>query len=146
MGFGKHVQFYPARGEKGRMKRKILVIEDNEQNLYLVRFILERSDYEVLAAMDGRAGIEMASALKPDLILLDIQLPVMDGYAVARSLRENPDLADTPIVAVTSYAMPGDREKTIAAGCNGYIEKPIDPETFVASVERHLPDRKGEEQ
>lgn len=102
------------------MKRKILVIEDNEQNLYLVRFILERSDYEVFAAMDG--------------------------YAVARSLRENPDLADTPIVAVTSYAMPGDREKTIAAGCNGYIEKPIDPETFVANVERHLPDRKGGEQ
>lgn len=128
------------------MKRKILVIEDNEQNLYLVRFILERSNYEVFAATDGRTGIETASALKPDLILLDIQLPVMDGYAVARSLRENPDLADTPIVAVTSYAMPGDREKTIAAGCNGYIEKPIDPETFVASVERHLPDRKGGEQ
>lgn len=127
------------------MKRKVLVIEDNEQNLYLVRFILERSDYEVFAATDGRAGIEMASALKPDLILLDIQLPVMDGYTVARSLRKNPDLADTPIVAVTSYAMPGDREKTIAAGCSGYIEKPIDPETFVSRLERHLPDRKGGE-
>ena len=128
------------------MKRKILVIEDNEQNLYLVRFILERSNYEVFAAMDGRTGIEKASVLKPDLILLDIQLPVMDGYAVARSLRENPDLGETPIIAVTSYAMPGDREKTIAAGCTGYIEKPIDPETFVARMEGYLSDRKGGEQ
>ena len=120
------------------MKGKILVIEDNEQNLYLVRFILEQRDYEVFAAMDGKSGIEMAALLKPDLILLDIQLPVMDGYAVARNLRQNPDLADTPIVAVTSYAMSGDREKVMEAGCNGYIEKPIDPDTFVAKVEQHL--------
>ncbi len=120
------------------MKGKILVIEDNEQNLYLVRFILEKNDYEVFAAMDGQLGIEMAAFLKPDLILLDIQLPVMDGYTVARNLRKNPDLAGTPIVAVTSYAMPGDREKVMEAGCNGYIEKPIDPDTFVAKVERHF--------
>ncbi len=120
------------------MKGKILVIEDNEQNLYLVRFILEQRDYEVFAAMDGKSGIEMAALLEPDLILLDIQLPVMDGYAVARNLRQNPDLANTPIVAVTSYAMSGDREKVMEAGCNGYIEKPIDPDTFVAQVEQHL--------
>jgi two-component system cell cycle response regulator DivK len=69
---------------------------------------------------------------------LDIQLPLMDGYAVARNLRENPDLADTPIVAVTSYAMPGDREKTIEAGCSGYIEKPIDPDTFEVQVGEYL--------
>lgn len=125
------------------MKRKILVIEDNEQNLYLVRFILERSDYEVFAATDGLTGIELASRLKPDLILLDIQLPGMDGYTVARSLRKNPDFTDTPIVAVTSYAMPGDREKTIESGCSDYIEKPIDPDTFVARVKKHLPDQKG---
>jgi two-component system cell cycle response regulator DivK len=121
------------------MKGKVLVIEDNEQNLYLARFILEQSNYEVFAALDGRSGIEMATSLKPDLILLDIQLPVMDGYAVARNLRQNPDLADTPIVAVTSYAMTGDREKVMDAGCNGYIEKPIDPDTFVAKIEQHLP-------
>ncbi|KAF0158585.1 MAG: response regulator receiver [Syntrophaceae bacterium] len=120
------------------MKGKILVIEDNEQNLYLVRFILEQSGYEVFAAPDGQSGIETAVSLKPDLILLDIQLPVMDGYAVARNLRQNPGLAGTSIVAVTSYAMPGDREKTIEAGCNGYIEKPIDPDTFMAKVEQHL--------
>lgn len=125
------------------MKRKILVIEDNEQNLYLVRFILERSDYEVFAATDGLTGIELASRLKPDLILLDIQLPGMDGYTVARSLRKNPDFVDTPIVAVTSYAMPGDREKTIESGCSDYIEKPIDPDTFITKVKKHLPDQKG---
>jgi two-component system, cell cycle response regulator DivK len=74
----------------------------------------------------------------PALILLDIQLPMMDGYAVARALRQNEALERTPIVAVTSYAMPGDREKALAAGCTGYIEKPINPETFVDEVERAL--------
>ena len=120
------------------MKGKILTIEDNEQNLYLIRYILEDSGYEVFSAMDGREGIASAAKLLPDLILLDIQLPIMDGYTVARSLRQNADLADTPIIAVTSYAMPGDREKAVEAGCSGYIEKPIDPDTFVAQVEKHF--------
>lgn len=120
------------------MKGNILVIEDNEQNLYLVRFILEKNGYAVYAAMDGQAGIDMAEQLKPDLILLDIQLPVMDGYAVARNLRAKPLLAHIPIVAVTSHAMVGDRDKAIASGCNGYIEKPINPDTFMSEVELHL--------
>jgi two-component system, cell cycle response regulator DivK len=120
------------------MKRKILVIEDNEQNLYLIRYILEDCNYEVFSAADGKEGIGLAASLKPDLILLDIQLPIMNGYTVASHLRENPDLADTPIVAVTSYAMPGDREKAMEAGCSGYIEKPIDPDTFDKQVERYL--------
>ena len=123
------------------MKPKILVIEDNEQNMYLVTFILEKRGYQVVQARDGREGIELAGRVKPTLILLDIQLPVMDGNAVARELRSNPALADVPIVAVTSYAMVGDREKTLAAGCTGYIEKPINPETFMAEVEQHLPAR-----
>lgn len=120
------------------MKKTILVIEDNEQNLYLVRFILEKNGYAVRAAMDGRTGIDLAAELKPDLILLDIQLPVMDGYAVARHLRSNPQLSNIPIVAVTSHAMVGDRDKAMEAGCNGYIEKPINPDTFMAEVELHL--------
>ncbi|MDU0459145.1 MAG: response regulator [Geobacteraceae bacterium] len=123
------------------MKRKILYIEDNEQNLYLVTFILEKHGYQVFAAMDGQQGIDSAATVNPDLILLDIQLPLMDGYAVARQLRTNPDLAGIPIVAVTSYAMAGDRDKAIAAGCNGYIEKPINPDTFMQQVEQHLPGR-----
>lgn len=120
------------------MKGNILVIEDNEQNLYLVKFILEKNNYQVSAALDGPQGIKLADQLKPDLILLDIQLPGMDGYTVARHLRSNPDLAGIPIVAVTSYAMTGDREKALAAGCNGYIEKPINPDTFMSQVEIHL--------
>jgi two-component system cell cycle response regulator DivK len=120
------------------MTKTILLIEDNEQNRYLATFLLEKHGYTVLSAADGPMGIELAGKILPQLVLLDIQLPTMDGYTVARALRENPALQATPIVAVTSYAMPGDREKTIAAGCNGYIEKPINPETFVSDVERYL--------
>jgi len=120
------------------MKQKILIIEDNEQNLYLLTFIVEKHGYDVSAARDGKEGIEIAQRIKPDMILLDIQLPVMDGYAVARELRKNQDPANTPIVAVTSFAMIGDREKALEAGCTGYIEKPIDPKTFMAQVERYF--------
>ncbi len=120
------------------MKKKILYIEDNEQNLYLVKFLMEKHGYEVSAAMDGQEGIDSAAELRPDLILLDIQLPHMDGYSVARKLRANPDLSGIPIVAVTSYAMAGDRDKALSAGCNGYIEKPINPDTFMRQVEQHL--------
>jgi two-component system, cell cycle response regulator DivK len=120
------------------MTKEILLIEDNEQNRYLTTFLLEAHGYAVVSASDGAIGIELAGRILPQLILLDIQLPTMDGYAVARVLRSNPALKDTPIVAVTSYAMMGDREKTIAAGCNGYIEKPIHPETFVSEIERYM--------
>lgn len=120
------------------MKPEILVIEDNEQNRYLVTFILEKHGYQVVQARDGREGVELAERAKPALILLDIQLPGMDGYTVARELRNNPAFAEVPIVAVTSYAMAGDRERILAAGCNGYIEKPINPETFMDEVEQHL--------
>lgn len=126
------------------MNGKILVIEDNEQNLYLIRYILENCGHEVSSAMDGKEGIELAATLLPDLILLDIQLPVMDGYDVARALRQNPALADTPIIAVTSYAMPGDKEKAMEAGCTGYIEKPIDPDNFDKQVEEYLSANKKE--
>ncbi len=125
------------------MNKKILYIEDNEQNLYLVTYILQKNGYEVLSARDGRQGIEAASRELPALILLDIQLPGMDGYAVAQKLREDRALAGTPIVAVTSYAMVGDRERALGAGCTGYIEKPINPETFLSQIEQHLADRKS---
>ena len=125
------------------MDRTVLLIEDNEQNRYLLTFLLEQSGYKVVSATDGIRGIEVTRVLTPALILLDIQLPTMDGYAVARALRLNATLRDTPIIAVTSYAMPGDRERALEAGCNGYIEKPIDPDTFVATVERVLPRAQG---
>jgi CheY-like chemotaxis protein len=124
------------------MKHKVLLIEDNEQNRYLATFLLEKHGYAVVSAADGPAGIELARTDRPALILLDIQLPLMDGYAVARALRNNPDLRDIPIIAVTSFAMVGDREKSLAAGCNGYLEKPINPDTFVTEIERFLPQNK----
>jgi two-component system cell cycle response regulator DivK len=120
------------------MTRTALLIEDNEQNRYLTTFLLERHGYRVVSAPDGPRGVESARAAPPDLILLDIQLPGMDGYAVAKLLRSIESLRETPIIAVTSYAMVGDREKTLAAGCNGYIEKPINPETFVSEIEAFL--------
>ncbi len=126
------------------MNARILVIEDNEQNLYLIRYILEGCGHQVFSATDGKKGIELATTLLPDIILLDIQLPVMDGYSVARALKQNSDLADTPVIAVTSYAMPGDREKAMEAGCSGYIEKPIDPDRFDTQVEGYLPLSKKE--
>ncbi len=120
------------------MKKRILVIEDNEQNLYLIRFLLESADYEVYSAMDSYEGVLMAKSLIPDIILLDIQLPSLDGYGVAKLIRSHDLTEKIPIIAVTSYAMPGDREKAMEAGCNGYIEKPIDPETFIETMESYF--------
>ena len=119
--------------------KPILLIEDNEQNRYLVTFLLVRHGYPVLAATDGQQGIDMAQAHAPSLILLDLQLPTMDGYSVARALRNIEELREIPIIAVTSYAMSGDREKAMASGCNGYLEKPIDPDRFVAQIAQFLP-------
>jgi CheY-like chemotaxis protein len=119
-------------------KQTVLIIEDNEQNLYLMRFLLEKNGFTVMDARDGREGIRSACALPPDLILLDIQLPFMDGYAVAKELRSQELLTKTPIIAVTSYAMEGDREKAFDAGATDYIEKPINPDTFVRQVSAHL--------
>lgn len=120
------------------MNKRILLIEDNEQNRYLASFLLQARGWQMVHAEDGPTGVELAGKVEPVLILLDIQLPGMDGYEVARALRQDPALAAIPIVAVTSYAMPGDRERCIAAGCNGYIEKPIDPNTFAVEVERFI--------
>jgi len=120
------------------MSRTILLIEDNEQNRYLATYLLEQHGHTVISAVDGPAGINLAREVRPDLILLDIQLPLMDGYDVARTLRGFAELRSTPIVALTSYAMTGDREKALASGCNGYIEKPLQPDTFVREIEPFL--------
>lgn len=120
------------------MSSRILLIEDNEQNRYLARFLLESRGHKVETAADGPSGIELAKTLGAAVIILDIQLPNLDGYATARELRKIPALQNTPIIAVTSYAMVGDREKALAAGCDGYLEKPIDPVTFVPDIERFL--------
>ena len=123
------------------MKTTILLIEDNERNRYLTTFLLEKHGYQVFIAEDGRSGIDLVYQINPTLILLDIQLPEMDGYAVALELTKDKQF-QIPIVAVTSYAMAGDRERILAAGCIGYIEKPINPETFVMEIEQYLLPRK----
>lgn len=128
------------------MSKIVLYIEDNDQNFYLIHFILNQKGYEVVRAHDGLEGINMAKVVKPDLILLDIQLPVMDGHTVAREIRKSAGLAFTPIVAVTSYAMTGDREKALESGCTGYIEKPINPQTFLDQIEKHLLDHNDQEE
>ncbi|MDG4553425.1 MAG: response regulator [Candidatus Competibacter sp.] len=113
----------------------ILVIEDNSDNLYLAQCLLQAHGHTFTSACDGASGIAMAQAQAFDAILLDIQLPDLDGYEVARRLVRLPDWARTPIIAVTSFAMEGDRQKALAAGCKGYIEKPINPDTFVTQIE-----------
>lgn len=124
-------------GETG-MKEPLLIIEDNEQNLYLMRFLLEKSGFTVIGARTGKEGIALALRNKPRGILLDIQLPEMDGYAVLAELKKFEELKMIPVVAVTSYAMMGDRERILGAGADGYIEKPIDPENFVEEIKKYL--------
>jgi two-component system, cell cycle response regulator DivK len=120
------------------MKQKILIIEDNEQNMYLLTYLLENHNYQVFQSKSGYEGIAIAKKNQPDVILLDIQLPGMDGYAIARELRKNEELTSIPIIAVTSYAMTGDKEKAFEAGATGYIEKPIDPDTFISQMESFI--------
>lgn len=122
------------------MKTKILIIEDNKQNMYMLSYLLEQNNYKVIQAFSGGEGITAAQKIKPDIILLDMQLPEMDGYTVARKLRESEELKTTPVIAVTSYAMAGDKEKILAAGANGYIEKPIDPDHFIDEMKLILND------
>ena len=124
------------------MKNRVLIIEDNEQNMYLFTYLLEKNGYEILQAKDGLTGIDLAKQQIPALILLDIQLPYMNGYQIAQELRSNPETNKIPIIAVTSYAMVGDKERTIEAGCTGYLEKPINPDTFMSEIERFLPNGK----
>jgi CheY-like chemotaxis protein len=120
------------------MSHKILVIEDNAQNMYLIRFLLESHGYTVIEAENGITGIQKAKEEQPEIILLDIQLPEMDGYEIARILRSSPETDTIPIIAVTSYAMAGDKERILAAGATDYIEKPINPATFVDQIKVHL--------
>jgi two-component system cell cycle response regulator DivK len=122
------------------MTKRILVVEDTEDNRRIIRDLLTSFDYELLEAVDGAEGVAMAQAHRPDLILMDIQLPVMDGYEATRRIRAIPELARVPIVAVTSYALSGDEAKTRAAGCDGYVAKPFSPRQLLAKIREFLPD------
>jgi two-component system, cell cycle response regulator DivK len=119
------------------MRSRILLVEDNEQNRYLATFLLENGGHTVIHAPNGRSALAVAAAETPDLILMDIHMPEMDGYEAAKTLLASPD-ACAPIVAITSYAMAGDRERALAMGFTGYIEKPIDTETFLTRINEFL--------
>ena len=118
--------------------KRILVVEDNETNLYLIRFMLEKSGYEVIEAREGAVGADLAVKEKPDVVLMDLQLPDIDGLEATKRIRASEAGGKIPIITLTSYAMVGDREKAITAGCTGYIEKPINPETVIAEIEKFL--------
>ena len=117
-------------------RQRILVIEDNEANIYLIGFILKKNGHEVIEARSGEEGVKLAVKEKPDLILMDIQLLGIDGLEATKRIRKLEADRKTPIIALTSYAMTGDREKSLAAGCTGYIEKPINPDTFMGEMEK----------
>jgi len=121
------------------MSAKILLAEDNASNRYLATYLLKNAGYTVLSAHNGHDALRLALAEHPDLVLMDIQMPEMDGYETARRMRADPQLAAIPIVAVTSYAMTSDRAKALEMGFIGYIEKPIQPLHFVEQISRYLP-------
>jgi CheY-like chemotaxis protein len=125
------------------MGKRILVIEDNPTNLELMTYLLKAFGHETSVASDGEEGVEAARREQPDLILCDLALPKLDGYGVAQRLKSDPRLAHVPLVAVTASAMVGDRDKVLATGFDGYITKPITPETFVAEVEGYFHNEDG---
>jgi two-component system cell cycle response regulator DivK len=120
------------------MSKRILVVEDQEDNRQILRDLLGNAGYELTEAENGEEAIVAVAKERPDLILMDIQLPVMDGYEATRRIRTNPDLSSVPIIAVTSYALAGDEEKARAAGCDGYVSKPYSPRDLLAKVRTYL--------
>jgi CheY-like chemotaxis protein len=120
------------------MEQVILIVEDEPRNLKLIRDLLEVSGYIILEAIDGKQGVEIAKAKEPDLILMDIQMPVMEGFEATRILKADETTRDIPIMALTAHAMEGDEEKVKAAGCDGYVSKPIDTRGFLNKVTEHL--------
>jgi len=118
--------------------KKILVIEDNESNMYLISLILKQYGYTVLESRWGEEGIKIAMEKNPALIIVDIQLPGIDGLEVIRRIRASEANVHTPIIVLSAFVLTGDREKALAAGCNGYIEKPINPETIMEEIRQFL--------
>lgn len=122
------------------MSKAILVVEDQEENRYLLRRLLTRAGYNMIEAITGEDGIASAEKHRPDLILMDIQLPGLDGYEATRRIKANPALQSIPIIAVTSYALSGDEAKALAAGCDAYVAKPFSPRALLATIQSYLSD------
>ncbi len=120
------------------MTKRILLVEDQEDNRRIARDLLSSVGYEILEATNGEEGVAMAAAHRPDLILMDIQLPVLDGYEATRRIKADPALAHIPIIVVTSYALSGDDEKAIEAGCDAYVAKPYSPRQLLAKIRQFI--------
>jgi two-component system cell cycle response regulator DivK len=125
------------------MKKRILIVEDQEDNRAILRDLLSAAGFELIEATNGAEGVELAHRERPDLILMDIQLPVIDGYEATRRIKDNAVLGSIPIIAVTSYALSGDEAKARTAGCDGYITKPFSPRQLLAKVREYLPSEGG---
>jgi two-component system cell cycle response regulator DivK len=122
------------------MSKRILVIEDHEDNRRILRDLLTSAGYEMVEAITGEEGVIFAQSHRPDLILMDIQLPGMDGYEATRRIKANPALRQIPVIAVTSYALSGDEVKAMEAGCDAYVTKPFSPRALLAKVREYLPE------
>lgn len=123
--------------------KRILIVEDTEDNRQIMRDLLGQAGFEIVEAHDGEAGVAMAAEHQPDLILMDFQLPLLDGYEATRRIKADPSTRDIPVIAVTSYALSGDEAKAMEVGCSGYIAKPFSPKKLLAKVREFLPDAAG---
>ena len=121
------------------MTKRILVVEDQADNLQILRDLLTSAGYEMIEAQDGEEGVRAAGAHRPDLILMDIQLPILDGYEATRRIKADPELRAIPIIVITSYALGGDENKARAAGCDDYVPKPYSPRVLLAKIRKYLP-------
>ena len=121
-----------------RMTKRILVVEDRDDNRQILRDLLGNTGYELVEALDGVQALAAVAKQRPDLILMDIQLPIMDGYEATRRIRSNPDNKSIPIIAITSYALSGDEGKALAAGCDAYVAKPYSPRQLLAKIREYL--------
>jgi two-component system cell cycle response regulator DivK len=120
------------------MSKRVLVVEDQEDNRRIMRDLLSSAGYEIIEAVSGEEGVALAESQRPDLILMDIQLPGLDGYEATRRIKAKPDLAGIPIIVVTSYALSGDDVKAHQAGCDDYVTKPYSPRSLLAKIREHL--------
>ena len=125
------------------MTRRILVVEDQEDNRRIIRDLLMSAGFVMIEATDGEAGVRLAESERPDLILMDIQLPVLDGHEATRQIKQNPELRHIPVIVVTSYALSGDEQKAIAAGSDDYVAKPFSPRQLLATIRKFLPEAGG---
>lgn len=121
------------------MSKRILVVEDQEDNRQIIRDLLSTTDYQIIEAANGEEALAAVARERPDLILMDIQMPILDGYEATRRIKADPRLSSIPIIAVTSYALSGDDEKARAAGCNDYVPKPYSPRQLLMKIRQYLP-------